>query len=245
MRKIVITLLALSLLSASAAFASNVVRISQAYGGGGSSTGVYKYDYIELFNSSGNSVNVAGWSIQYGSSTSTSGFGNGCTTAYCNLAVLPTGATIPACGYYLVQVGTAASGATGNDLPTPDGIYPLGPNMGAGGGKLALLTVSTYPTACPGGGPIGGNFVDAVAWGSTSTCAETTPVGGTHTAATVDIRNGGGMNDTDVNSADFTLTSGTVAAPWAVRNSASAPNPGCTIVPTLPTTWGKIKTIYR
>jgi uncharacterized protein len=238
MRKIVITLLALSLLSASAAFASNVVRISQVYGGGGSSTGTFKYDYVELFNSSGSSVSVGGWSIQYGSSTSTSGFGNGCTTSYCNIAVLPTGATIPACGYYLLQVGTAGSG--GADLPTPDGVYPLGPNMGGGAGKVALLTVSTYPTACPGGGPIGGNFVDAVAYGSTSTCAETTPTG-TTSAILAAIRKLGGMTDTDNNSADFVVTS----APWTVHTSASSPNPECTIVPTLPTTWGKIKTIYR
>ena len=55
-----------------AAAASPNIVISQVYGGAGCGTAgcsTYKNDYIELFNKSGASVNVNGWSVQYASAT--------------------------------------------------------------------------------------------------------------------------------------------------------------------------------
>src|SRR5215470_17809365 len=68
MKKLAITFIAIVAL-ASSAFASNAVRISQVYSGGGASTGTptYNKDYIELFNNSGSPVNIGDWVLEYGS----------------------------------------------------------------------------------------------------------------------------------------------------------------------------------
>jgi hypothetical protein len=39
------------------------IVVSQVYGGGGNSGGVYTNDYIELFNRGTSTVSVAGWSV--------------------------------------------------------------------------------------------------------------------------------------------------------------------------------------
>ena len=48
------------------------VIISQVYGGGGNSGATYNQDYIELYNRSGTSQSLAGWSVQYASAAGTS-----------------------------------------------------------------------------------------------------------------------------------------------------------------------------
>ena len=83
------------------------------------------------------------------------------------------------------------------------------------------------------------SFVDLVGYG-TATCYETTaaPAGVT---TMVLVRAGGGMTDTDVNSADLS----NVTQPYAMHNSASATNPECVVVPAVSETWGRVKTLYR
>ncbi len=46
-----------------------IVVISQVYGGGGNSNATYKNDFIELFNADTVAVSLAGWSVQYASTT--------------------------------------------------------------------------------------------------------------------------------------------------------------------------------
>ena len=49
MKKLATAVLSLALITlASSAFAANAVRISQIYGGGGSSSAAYTTDYVEL-----------------------------------------------------------------------------------------------------------------------------------------------------------------------------------------------------
>jgi uncharacterized protein len=235
MRKVA-TLIALGLLVATTAFAANTVRISQVYGGGGGGS-TWTYDYVELFNSGPSDINIGGWSIQYGSSTGTA-FGSSST----NCAFIPTGAVIPACGYYLIQVGS--SGGTGVLDPWPAGgpdfINLPGPAMSATGGKVALISNSTFPTACSGNS-VGGVFVDVLGFNPATTCYETTPTVALNNASVL-VRNGAGMTDTDVNSADFTLTA---AASVTIHNSQSAKNAACLATPAIQNTWGTIKQIYR
>ena len=45
--------------------------ISQIYGGGGNTGATFQNDFIELHNRSSNTVNLAGWSIQYASAAGT------------------------------------------------------------------------------------------------------------------------------------------------------------------------------
>jgi hypothetical protein len=236
MRKTVITLLALGLVVATSAFASNSVRISQVYGGGGGGS-TWVFDYVELFNSGSTPAAIGGWSIQYGSSTGAV-FGSSAS----NCAFIPAGATIPACGYYLIQVGS--SGGTGVLDPWPAGgpdlINLAGPAMSATNGKVALVTDQVFPSACAGS-TIGGRFVDVLGFGTATTCYETTPTASL-TNASVAVRKLAGMTDTDNNVNDFVLTGSNFIT---IHNSASATNPDCSIVPAVQSTWGKIKTLYR
>ena len=62
----------LSLSGTAVAATETSVVISQVYGGGGNSGATYKNDFIELFNQTASPVSVAGWSVQYASSTGTS-----------------------------------------------------------------------------------------------------------------------------------------------------------------------------
>ncbi len=233
MRKTAIALLVVGLCLASTAFASNAMRISQVYGGGGGS-GYYVYDYVELFNDSGSPVDISGWSIQYGSATGTS-FGSSTS----NMAVLPANSIVPPCGYFLVQVGGAGTSTTSLPLPvTPDFINSGGPSISQSSGKIALINNATGSNLCSGNtsGPI---YVDVVGFGSAN-CYETAPTPILNNAAAA-VRNGGGMVDTDNNSADFTVVNCSVNT---IHNSTMT-NADCLATPAVPTTWGKIKTLYR
>lgn len=226
--------LALVIVCASSAMAANAVRISQVYGGGGGS-GTYLNDYVELFNDSPVAAAIGGWSLQYGSATGTS-FGS----AAVNIANIPAGAVIQPCSYYLVQVGTP--GTSGAPLPvTPDLVNPTGPNMSQSAGKIALINNQVGNNACSGN-TTGGIYVDVVGYGSgTGLCYETAPTGGLNNA-TVDVRKSDGAQDTDNNSADFNQVS---TANVTIHNSQSPQNPACQVVPTMPSTWGRVKMLYR
>lgn len=238
MRKMVIALLALGVFATSTAFAANAVRFSQVYGGGGSTTGTFCPDYVELFNNSCEPIDMSGWQIQYGSATGL--FASNTFT----IAILPAGAIIPACGYYLAQVGSSATGTgCGAMSATPDFINTAGPNMGAAGGKVALVPAGTATgLACAAIAPIA---IDLFGWGS-GNCFEGTvaPAG---SAVLVPTRKLGGVQDTDNNANDFVNVAGAsvvlhTAASGVTNASCVAV---CAEVPTIKRSWGQIKTIYR
>ncbi|HPX71766.1 MAG TPA: lamin tail domain-containing protein, partial [Acholeplasmataceae bacterium] len=113
--------------------------IYEVYGGGGNKNATYTHDYIILYNGSNAAIDLTGYSIQYGSSTTTSPFGN-----RTNLS-----GTIPSKGYFKIQA--ASGGSTGSALPfTPDLISDI--NLSGTAGKLALvngteaITNSTDPS---------------------------------------------------------------------------------------------------
>ncbi|HYM80191.1 MAG TPA: lamin tail domain-containing protein [Candidatus Limnocylindria bacterium] len=231
MKRSAITLLVLlaTCALASSAFAANVVRISQVYGGGGNSGAQFSNDYVELHNSGGVPVDISGWSLQYGSATGTVDLG-ACTNC---LTVLPAGSVIPACGYFLIQLaaGATPSGA----LPTPDYAAPQATanNLGATAGKIGLKNNGTTTPCSPQTA-----FVDLVGWGATANCFETA-VAPAPSNSTMLVRAGAGSTDVDNNSTDFTAVAATP------RNSQSAANPNCQVTPTLRETWGKVKFLYR
>jgi hypothetical protein len=210
MRKIAITLAALGLVVATAAHASNPVRISQVYGGGGN---YYSCDYVELFNGSNSPVNIGGWSVQYGSSSGTA-YGS----ATYNLALIPAGATIPACGYYLIRGYSSSAGAA---LPvTPDLVPSTGWifNFSGTTGKVALFSDHVTGRTCA---QAQAAAVDMVGYG-TANCYETAPAVASDNSSAL-VRAGDGAVDTDDNSSDLSK----VAQPWPMHNSASPQNPQC------------------
>ncbi len=106
------------------AAASTSIVISQVYGGGGNANATYRNDFIELYNLGSTTVDVTGWSVQYGSSGGTT------WTNRTNL----TG-TIQPGHYYLVQEGAGTGGTV--FLPTPDATGTIA--MSATAGKVALV----------------------------------------------------------------------------------------------------------
>jgi uncharacterized protein len=192
------------------------VVISQVYGGGGNSGGIYTNDFVELFNRGTTTVSLAGWSIQYTSSTGTGNFGSAT-----NLITPLSGSLAP--GQYLL-VQEAAGAAVIAPLPTPDVTDSTAINMSATGGKVALVNTTT-PLGCNGVAnactPTAlGTIVDLLGWDGAN-FYETTGVAGTGPASattnsTAVIRNNNGCTESDNNSADF------AAGAPAPRNTASA-----------------------
>lgn len=220
--------LALVALAVPALAVSPDVRISQAYGGGGSSTAgpTFNQDYVEIFNASGATVDISNWTIEYGSNTGNWGSSAG------NIFTFPVGTSIPACSYILVAFGTPSAG--GGPLPYNDFTGMLA--MSATGGKVALFNAVNTNLAC--GSELPGTLVDKLSYGTSANCAEGTRIGALSTT-TAAFRNGGGLNDTDDNLVDFTI--GTPAP----RYSGSPRNADCLAVGNEDQSWSAIKAIYR
>lgn len=231
--KRIVTTLALLAVCASTSFAANALRISQTYGGGGGSTGTYLRDYVELFNSSSADIDISGYTIEYGSATGNWGSSAG------NIFTFPVGTKVKACGYLLIECG--ASGTAGSALPVTADFQTAtsGFSMAAASGKVGLFNAVNTNLAC--GSEVAGSIIDKVAYG-TANCAEGTAMGTGISATTAVVRANGGLTDTDNNSADFSAIATSLQAP---RNSASAINPACTVVPTRKSNWGAVKAIYR
>jgi endonuclease G, mitochondrial len=163
---------------------STTVVISQVYGGGGNSGAPFNSDFVELYNAGSVAINLAGWSIQYGSSSG---------TTWLNRTNL-TG-TIQPGSYFLVQ---ESGGATGAPLPTPD--LPGGTiNMSATAGKVALVNSTT---ALSGACPASASIVDFVGYGSGVNCSEGAPAPAPSNSTSI-IRVGA---DTDANNTNFVVS---------------------------------------
>lgn len=211
--KKIYSLLFIALLSASA---SAQVVISQVYGGGGNTGGIYTNDFIELYNRGTVAQSLNGWSVQYASSTGSSW----AVTTLPNVTIQPG-------KYYLIQ--QAAGANTIAALPTPDldavtctctvsgGASPspqAGIAMAGTNGKVILVNTTVAETTT---NPTGAQIIDKVGYGSANGFegAAATAALSNSTAA---IRNNAGCSDSNDNGADFTV--GTPVA----RNGATATN---------------------
>lgn len=215
--------LAAGIAAPSAAVSPNV-RISQVYGGGSNANAAYNADFVELFNFSAVPVAIGGWSLQYGAAAGSTGLGlcEDCTV------VLPPGAVIESCGYYLIAMEPGPVGA-----PLPVAADATGAmNLSGASGKLGLVRGSAPLGACAGA-----LLVDLVGYG-TANCQEYQNAGGL-SPTTAAVRRDGGLMDTDNNRLDFE-----VSAP-APRGRASPPNGRCLTVDDGPLSWGALKATYR
>jgi gliding motility-associated-like protein len=182
------------------------VVISEIYGGGGNTGATYKHDFIELYNPGNLPVDLTGWSVQYLSATGTGTW-----------AATPLTGSIPAKGFYLIQEAIGATGTV--NLPTPDAIGTLA--LSGTTGKVILSNSSTLLT---GANPATAAVIDKVGFGPTATGFEGSPTSvisnttsierKASAASTVASLGVGGTEefdgngrDTDVNSADFVVTS--------------------------------------
>src|SRR2546427_8331199 len=90
-----------------AAGASPDVVISEVYGGGGNSGAPFANDFVELFNRSGGTVSVAGWSVQYASASGTT------------WSVTALSGSIQPGHYYLIRLAAGSGGGAGPPAPAP------------------------------------------------------------------------------------------------------------------------------
>jgi hypothetical protein len=180
------------------------VVISQIYGGGGNSAATYQNDFVELFNRGPAAVDVSGWSVQYGSAANN----------FSQKAELPSGTTLAAGSYLLVEL---SGGSTGAPLPAPDVAASPSFNLSATGGKLALVANHTI-LGCGGSTRCSSAvIIDLVGYGSSSDfeghAAAATALGDNAKSL---FRKGEGCVDSDDNAADFEV------ATAAARNQGSA-----------------------
>lgn len=162
--------------------------ISQLYGGGGNSAATFTNDFIEIYNPTGVSFNLAGWSLQYASAAGTS---------WTNKQ--PLGGTIAPGEYFLVSL--ASGGTNGAPLPVLANISG-DINMSATTGKVALVSNSvSLSGSCPNG--FDPDIVDFVGYGTSASCFE----GGARAPAPSNthavFRKLNGAQDTNQNGDDF------------------------------------------
>ena len=159
--------------------------ISEVYGGGGNVGGLFRDDFIELYNPTAAPISLDGLSLQYRSAA-----GNAAGTQ------VLTG-SVPAQTHWLVQ---EAAGANTSEpaLPAPDATGTFA--MSSTGGQVLLIDGMSFT----GSGDLAGNpgLADMVGWGSTTTSFETAVAPGTSNPVSVS-RDAAGT-DIDDNSADFT-----------------------------------------
>ncbi|MBD8869842.1 ExeM/NucH family extracellular endonuclease [Nocardioides donggukensis] len=194
---------------ASANPAGTGLVISEVYGGGGNSGSSFTNDFVEIFNPTGGAISLGGKSIQYRSA--------GGTGASNNIFALPS-VDLPAGKSYLVSGAAGATPSTA--LPTPDATSSI--NLSGTGGQVYLAAVpgAIDPNTPPGaaGSTFSSDVIDFVGWGSSTTSFEGTRAAATTNPSSVSRAANGA--DTDVNSADFTVTN-----PPTPQNCDCAPPP--------------------
>jgi len=177
--------------------------ISQIYTHGGLDSLEGNNDWVQLHNRENTPVSVDGLALQVTDGNSTMDWN-----------VIPLTGTIPAGGFYLVQLGRDAE-ATGMTLPTPDatGAY----NLPLAGGRIAL-TVGNTPLT----GTSGFTYLDGVAYGSVTFTLEgsaaSAPPNPGYVLQRSYVGQAAGCGDTNVNKDDFQYFN--YALP---SNSASTP----------------------
>ncbi len=186
--------------------ASSTVVISQVYTAGGNSGATFNADYVELFNLSGASVNITGWSLQYFSATA---------------SATSTPVISPVVGTVILQPGQryliqATPGTAGTGLANPADQTSSNLAMGAAAGRI-YVTNTTAALSNASGCPT--NYVDFVGYGTTANCFETARA--TAPSLSQPIARTNVCVDADNNASEFALTS------TPARNSSAAATP-CT-----------------
>jgi predicted extracellular nuclease len=186
----VASLVAIPATPVAAAPGNTGVVINELYNNGSASTSAaFKSRFFELYNPTDQPIDVSGWSLQYKSAAG---------AAFSSKTDLGS-KTIAAGGYLLIS-GGAATGDNGAALPTPDVTGSLATS--GTNGVVALSTSTDFLTTA--GAPTDPNLVDLVGYG-TANLSETSAVTAVG-SPTASITRNAAHADTDVNSADFTVS---------------------------------------
>lgn len=190
--------------------------ITEVYPGGGNASATYNADFVELYNASDAPVSLAGRSLQYRATTSTS--------ASTNVFALPS-VSVPPKSYFLVKGG---GGTNGVEIPkAPDAVSSLG--LGASAGQIYLADTTAGINPVTGGVSVaaGGTIdygskkvIDFLGYGSGTTSYEPGLKTGT-IATTASLKRAATPVDTDNNSADFAISA---VAPGPDNCDCVAPN---------------------
>ncbi len=218
------------------------VVINEVYGGGGNSGATYKQDFVELYNKGAASVDLSGWSIQYGSAAGS------VPTVGQNVALTPLTGTIEPGGYFLIGQATG-TGGTVDIAPDVTGTIA----MSSTNAKIALVSDSTQLNCESGCGEVA-SVVDFVGTGTANDFAG---------AAAPAMSNSASVSRTDSvntanNGADFTAGAPTPTASGAVPAEPQEPGdptvltiaqiqgtgPASPVVDTLVTTSGVVTAAY-
>ena len=132
MKKAIIAF-ALGAVAVSGSTSFGAIVINEVYGGGGNSGAPFSNDFVELYNNGTAAVPIAGYMLQYTSSTGTSFTSNSVT--------ISDGASLAPGAFYLI--GLAAGSTTSTPLPTPNQTGTI--NISASSGKVRLLDNATAP----------------------------------------------------------------------------------------------------
>ena len=188
---------------------NNSLVISQIFGGGGNSGSPFRSDFIEIFNSGHEAIDLSGWSIQYASATNTNWSSTPLTPV-----VLPPGS------YYLIQ--EASGGTNGITLPGADAVGSIA--MAATAGKVALVRTTT---ALSGLCPSDSTIVDLVGYGSSASCFRGSAPSIAPSNSNAILRGSAGCSDTADNRIDFMVgppAPRNLLSPTNLCESANAPN---------------------
>ncbi len=218
LKSLMFSLFVLCLVGASNVFAvSTTVVISQTFSGSGSATGTWNRDYVELHNISGTTQSLDGLALQYGSATGQ--FGAAATLIY----AFPSGITLVAGQYYLIQLSNATTGL--NTLPITADQNTTNINMAGASGKIALtntaVALACGATATPCTLP-DARIIDSVAYGVSNNGEGGTTVNGAALTVTQSaIRKFSGCVETDNNNTDFFVNTFAAVPVNTLRNSAT------------------------
>lgn len=168
--------------------AATGVIISQVYGGGGNSGAPIKSDFIELYNTTDEDIDITGWTIFYASAT---GNFKAIGSESYDVGIVLSG-VIKAKSFFLIK---ASEGNNKDlpDVPTPDATTGIA--MGATEFKVALCNSDVVPT-----GPDSENIVDFVGAGKANLYEGSAAAPAPSNAKAIVRAN---LTDTNNNGADF------------------------------------------